>query len=129
MCLNIPTKEKDTQSAVKIHMKIAEEDITCFKVVSMREGKVKSYYKGFPYEFGEEYKTRIECRFSFYYDELVINEGFHSYANKDLHNGTTLWVELNDGGILVECIIPKGSQYFEHANYLCSNKIKIKKCV
>ena len=77
--------------------KIATEDITCYKVVKLRYGRIFSAIQEFEYEMGKLYRTHImiekECnpRIHLYPTQLSydtyhmkrdvtwISEGFHAY--------------------------------------------------
>ena len=106
--------------------KIAEKDITCYKVVETVRGnnqyKVKyiSLYQGFIYERGKTYFSEI----SRYYNK--IEEGVHSYTNLKTASEYKRY-----GVVLIECTIPKGSTYYydpENEEYV-SNQIKIIKTI
>ena len=62
--------------------------------------KMITLYREFPIEIGKTYDSKLIKK-----DEYV-HEGLHSYKNlDDAKNGYS--------GIYVECIIPKGSKYYE----------------
>ena len=123
-------------------IKIAEEDIVCYKkldIYKVKDGmELKSPYQYFVYKLGEEYRTSFgieenieigenawwadnevqEFYENFPEGELMsYNKGFHSYKeNKPRH-----WDRPN-----VECIIPKDSQYVEdETGLICSESIII----
>lgn len=115
---------------------IAETDIRTFKILSLRKHTLHSYYKNYDYTIG-----RLNSVNSL---ELIGNkifEGFHSY---DLNNDCLsvvggIVVQAKEGGFLdyysridhivkVECIIPKGSEYYENSlGEIVSNKLIIDK--
>ena len=61
--------------------------------------KIATPYRNFPIEIGKTYNSKLIKK-----DEYV-HEGLHSYKNLDGAKKYT--------GIYVECIIPKGSKYYE----------------
>lgn len=125
-------------------IKIAEEDIVCYKkldIYKVKDGmKLKSPYQYFVYKLGEEYRTSFgieenielgknawwaDSRTEYFYklfplqNLMAYNQGFHSYKKDEIRN----WERPN-----VECIIPKGSQYVEdETGLICSKSIIITK--
>lgn len=109
-------------SSEKPIKRIATDNITCYKVFSIKDIKwriektsdslekkmkeVKSLYKNYvyiPYETNP--KVNIICRLD--YDlscDWFINEGYHSYKYINAINKRYFCV--------LECIIPKGSVYY-----------------
>ena len=61
--------------------------------------KIATPYKYFPIEIGKTYDSELIKKDGF------VHEGLHSYKNLD--------DSKQDIGIYVECIIPKGSKYYE----------------
>lgn len=125
--------------------KIAEEDIVCYKIVHK---DLKSEIQKFQYEFDTLYSTEIKTtldidkirpyssvdskylddHYADYIDECfsgkltAYSEGFHSSSKVDILQNRSSSI------VLVECIIPKGSQYVEDfVGYIVSNQIIIKK--
>lgn len=94
-------------------IKIAEEDIVCYKVLEKHDGFVASLYRGFVYEIGKEYKTRIGPRPQEFYCE--INEGFHSFLYKEDAKNEKIdflqYCKIKDWFLgCYRCVIPKGSK-------------------
>lgn len=97
--------------------KIAEEDITCYKVLTE---DLKSPCYGLQYELGKLIKSELVPTHRPICD--TINEGLHTYNDKDDAISTIrlLWAPQNNWTdedeiytpIVVECIIPKGSEYY-----------------
>ena len=107
---------------------IAEEDIKCYKVfknngiiykqssfLGFKYGKIKmqklfSIFRDFKYvPYKKQEHINILYNYSFHYLSYLINRGYHSYETlkKAQHN----WNHMCDISI-VECIIPKGAEYF-----------------
>lgn len=63
--------------------------------------KMVTPYRHFPIEIGETYDSELIKS-----DDDYIHEGLHSYKNSDD-------AKIYNSGIYVECIIPKGSKYYE----------------
>ena len=107
--------------------KIAEEDITCYKVLTK---DLKSPCYGQQYELGKLIKSKLVFTPRPICDSLgnissnshTVNEGLHTYNDKDDAISTirVLWVPQNNwtdvdeiyAPIVVKCIIPKGSEYY-----------------
>lgn len=124
--------------------KVAEEDITVFKVALLEDGKITSIYKNFPYEKGIVYDMCDSNCFG--ETNYKINEGYHSYSldNSIIHecNGWGFYISaqffytfvkqydfltgIYASKIFVLCTIPKGSIYYlnEYGEYV-SNSIRI----
>ena len=114
--------------------KIATEDIVCYKVLVKKEGKLMSLFYKHEWVFGKEYEEEDPIT-----DFYEIGQGaFHSYKNlrdaiDNSNHVSGSWV-LRGGAIddiiVVECIIPKGAEYYygytldEEPSY-ASKKIKI----
>lgn len=97
---------------------IADVDIICYKML-----KVKPIFKIFGYDFGKQYlspfhlmKYKIGKTYTsrlvvledcFDYRVYVVEDGLHTFADKDEAKQ-----HVNDGEVLVKCMIPKGSKYF-----------------
>lgn len=115
--------------------KIATENIVCYKVlVKNKDGKLRSCFYRHEWVFGTEYEEK-ETITDFY----EIGKGaFHSYKNlQDAIDNYNIvrgsWALMGgdiDEIIVVECIIPKGTEYYygytldEEPSY-ASKKIKI----
>lgn len=116
-------------------IKIADSDITCYKVVTPSFSSPLTYvslYRGFKYEVNKLYEKSVifktECKGV--YATGFGSAGFHSYiylSSESLYNDL-----IQDRACLIECVIPKGSLYIQgidscsSPSYL-SDKIIIKK--
>lgn len=138
----------------QLEPKIATEDIIVYKKMNEHKdsGTIWSYHQDFQYELGKLYKTEIkesedisvldyEAKrdyenfykgFNSNFGENIIDdtlkcfgEGFHSYKRKE-RGDIRFWSKA----FLYECIIPKGSEYYEDcSNLLVSNQLIIVKKV
>ena len=113
---------------------IAETDIKTFKILSLRKYTLHSYYQNYDYTIG-----RLNSVNSLKLVGNKILEGFHSYnLNNDcLRIVDGIVVQGKKGEFLdcyfyanhivkVECIIPKGSEYYENSlGEIVSNKLII----
>lgn len=111
MCLY--TKQKEVQ--------IAQEDITCYKVISPDMTSLN--YTEFKWELGKLYETEIECRSRWDFSE--VSKSFHSYKTlQDLMHG---YFKSLSPCMMVKCTIPKGSEYYlgkqDEMDGYASNKI------
>ena len=97
--------------------KIAEEDITCYKVLTE---DLKSPCYGQQYELGKLIKSELVLTSKPLYN--CVNEGLHTYSDKGdairtvysrwaIQNNWTDVYEIS-APIVVECVIPKGSEYY-----------------
>ena len=118
--------------------RIAETDIKTFKILSLRKHSLYAYYQNYKYTIGKLNSVNSL--------ELIGNkifEGFHSY---DLNNDCLsalegIVVQGKEGVFLdyysradhivkVECIIPKGSEYYENSlGEIVSNKLIVDKII
>lgn len=128
---------------------IAEEDIKVFKIGESHRGMFYSMYKGFEYKLNRLYTSCIDIelqdcidiKFQDYNNMFVGSKGFHSYDPSIVHldirkNVIIQWAvyagkrKLDVGDInyvKAECVIPKGSVYYENENgEIISNQIIIK---
>ena len=120
---------------------IATEDIICYKEVErIQKETCRSYWTEFTYEFGKLYtllnskavaedylnspkpeeqeRTNNNELYPNEFDDCIdIHTGFHSYKSHD----------LEDCFSNVECIIPKGSEYYQNLTEYVSNQIIIVK--
>lgn len=114
--------------------KVAVEDIPCYKVMSTMEVRRRkwwefwkkledviyiSFYHHYIYHSNEKNPTVQLYPLQFSSSGVVIYQGYHSYKMKcSAYKGAT------DDFVRVQCIIPKGSTYFENSNeYVSSNII------
>lgn len=136
MCLVV---HRDTQK------KIAEEDIIVYKELRyIYENVVSACYQDFEYVLNTFYKTEIkesEEQYHTCYDELDDHtlsstyenwtrnkdlvsyaQGFHSAMSQDRFKELSYY-----NSSIYECVIPKGSEYYENLSGLVvSNQIIIK---
>lgn len=123
---------------------VAEEDIKVFKIGERYEGMFCSMYKGFKYQLNQLYTSCcIDIEFQDYNDRFVGSRGFHSYDPSMAYleiskNVIPRWSVRTRQGALdfdtgdanyvkAECIIPKGSEYYENEwGEIISNQIIIK---
>ena len=99
---------------------IAKEDIICHKVLGQYENKLYSVYRNFRYKINKTYRIFRWLKSALEKEELKFNSisrGFHSYTEIPRH----YYLE----NVAVECIIPKGSKYYQNYCEYVSNKIKI----
>ena len=127
-------------------LKIASEDIKVFKIIEKFENNIISAYRGFEYKIGQLYETEIGLTETF--STSSIRQGFHSYSNEcRLEQGCTYLKQpafrimfkgtcLDSFGCYkvsyckVNCIIPKGSQYYENdMGEIVSDKIILKEII
>ena len=95
--------------------KIANEDITCYKVLRItKEGQLTSYYHPtMKWEIGKEYEEpdSVDCKY------LEVNGGvFHSYKkllDAQWENMMSVVYNYDDRVGVFMCIIPKGTRYYE----------------
>lgn len=135
MCLITPNKT----------LKIADKDITVYKVIGMN---LSAIFQDMKYEFGILNKTTLkesnEWSSTGAEDLIWLTEnGFSKRKNKDklicigqgFHSLLTLKMAKGlkkhfIAGIIVECTIPKGSEYYDSPfDYLVSNQLIINKKV
>nr|DAW84560.1 MAG TPA: hypothetical protein [Caudoviricetes sp.] len=89
-------------------IKIAEEDIVCYKIVNAESSYCMSYYQNYKYTFGEVYKTDYFSPEDPWEGDTIENGAFHSY--KELESALIDIEDMKDASI-VRCHIPKGSKY------------------
>lgn len=133
MCFIIDKKHKKE--------KIASKNIICYKILEMKNIKIKgifsSPYQKFIYNFKE--KTHyiantnklLKIDNQDYNNNIIIYNGLHSYStikNAELHKNN-LSLIYDDKVEIFECIIPKGTKYYynsERKEYV-SLELKFKK--
>ena len=108
----------------------ATRDIVCYKIVNRYEHPfvLASEVYNFSYELGKEY-TEISFKSVSHSSVLAtlkneVSIGFHSY--KRYRDAKA--VKFNHRRVVMKCIIPKGSLYFEGTNGIegyCSEKIRV----
>lgn len=99
-------------------IKIAKEDIICYKTVKRSSNSYFSEYRKFNYECNKEYsgKLKLKLFLKWLFNLDITEEAYHSYT-------------YISGGLTVKCIISKGSLYLTDYHNLeyCSTSIIIKK--
>lgn len=96
---------------------VAQEDISCFKVLN---NDVKSLYRHEPYTIGEEKETKLgipsapDC-----FNLAKVEEGLHSFKDKETASEfcSNVRVGYDTDTILYDAVIPKGAEYYE--GYWC----------
>ena len=109
----------------KPELRIAEEDITCYKVVytKLKFMWVYSLYRNFKYTLHNQYFIKDGLSVGIHETlgtrqlEYTINEGFHSYSQKPGFKDGCIWCtddnfESGSSVFRVKCTIPKGSVYY-----------------
>jgi hypothetical protein len=88
----------------------AGKDITCYKVVNPAnmDGVFRSVFQEFAYSLGVKY---VEKKFAKTVWSCTVHEGFHSYRTIDVARRHAF--ELSPYVVLIKCVIPKGSMYYE----------------
>ena len=111
MCLIVDKKE--------FKIEAAQQDIVVYKVLENHRWFIQSPYRGFVYEIGKEYRTKIKPPVFDFHDYCQIGEGFHSFLNEADAKGETGWVKDLRKWIkypnswrlcCYKCIIPKGTK-------------------
>ena len=107
---------------------VAQEDITCYKVVNyVDDNKVLSFYLNFEYILNKLYETNL-LPIHNQDGDICIENGFHSYRtiHRAIKNLVKYLQYKEYGCVVVECIIPKGAIFFQNDKYFASNQIIIK---
>jgi hypothetical protein len=90
--------------------KIAEEYILCYKMIERHKikGDYRSFYEFYPIELGSIYHSEIKIMYNEVYKAL------HSYVYESECIGDCSTCSTINGfsGLVVKCIIPKGSEYY-----------------
>lgn len=104
----------------ELNKRVANCDITVYKVVISNTSSVMSLFRGFEYRFNKTYKESFIIRS---YDSMyIITKGFHSYRTKSqvLYENQFYCMEI------VKCILPKGTIYYiNNFDEIVSNQIRI----
>lgn len=135
MCLNTSQrKPRITDRAITVYKVLKAHSTSPLKEVLVNGKVVKGYaqfvlrpqhYNRYSFIYGIGCLRRIKSISS---KHSKVERGFHSYKLKQ----DALNESIRCGGVLVECSIPKNSQYFtgRHNNTeegYCSNKIRVVK--
>lgn len=123
MCFNIDSNNPDKQ--------IAEKDITCYKVMFKKDNNsYLSQFKSFEYKKDENYEIN---KWSFGMPQSI-EVGFHFHSNiETARDSLAFWNTCSIAPpeslnlVIIECIIPKGSEYYHNPieHEYVSNRIKI----
>ena len=121
--------------------RIAEKDRKVYKVLNVDAGgSIRSpYYVSMEWKLGEVFSSNIKMGYANDFG-VTINEGLHSFScapdlERDFRGviGVNKWViglspkiTHCDGDVVFECVIPKGSIYYENEyGDIVSNKLKV----
>ena len=124
-------------------IRVAEEDIECFKIVRLNSGKILSYFQEFEYSIDSLYSIKTSLKiYKKDYFGYVITEGFHSYSKSSNINpkaslgffivtsyrNAILEYYSKEIALIAKCIIPKGSEFIMNEDgEIVSTSIIIKK--
>lgn len=124
--------------------KIAQEDITVYKNLFKIGNVFQSIFNKFEWKLGELYRTKIEespdwCSYDDT-DNNYLNANYNGWTRRSheelkcfgsgFHSAKKGRLRTYGSEILVECTIPKGSEYYEDFTGLyVSNQIIINKVV
>lgn len=108
MCLHL--------NPTQYEMKTATEDITVYKfLIKTPKGILKTPYRKKIIKIGKHYDSELKIQDSencllMYSFPKVVNEGLHSFQSKYKAH---MNIAASTRHVLAECIIPKGSNYYE----------------
>lgn len=121
----------------KNEMQTASEDIVCYKVVEIVNGKIRSYYQQTPIKLNVPIEaSRKENKFVMDACRTLTVEVVHSYKDKDLSESDMRHFILLSKGYhvlrlmdgykisvaVLKCVIPKGTLY-------CSNILRTRSSI
>lgn len=126
----------------KAEKKIANKDIEVFKIGHFRDNMFCSLFLGFYYQLNQLYSTNIHIKVGIN-NKIEGTQGFHSYNSSivKLEVRPCAWYIyfraimldccfISNNFIKAECIIPKGSEYYENnMGEIISNQIVIKNVI
>lgn len=116
-------------------IKVAKEDIICYKVMEKRDDDLISPYQNMRYEYGRAYVTETPIIVKYgIATRGYIEEGFHSFLKKEdaqyFASNLQTWLylpvkprnhqvgmECNPKVVIVKCLIPAGTRYA--AGFFC----------
>jgi hypothetical protein len=101
MCLEIKKGQR---------VKIAKEDITCYKVLLCKDKSWYTFYKRMKIHPGSICRSDITILKSDFYS--TIYEALHSFTSLGVANDFVYCRVKPSSSIIVECIIPKGAKYY-----------------
>lgn len=103
--------------------KVAQEDITVYKVFYPSSGGIISPFQMMPYRRNTIYETEFGIVKEFN-ESITISKGFHSYETLKIAQDSTWFSFFWDFPVIYKCIIPKGSIYYINSEMVVvSNKI------
>ena len=106
--------------STELDKKIAEHDITVYKIVLPCTRGTKSLFYKFWYLFNVTYRGTLAIKLVGF--EYCITEGFHSYNTKS----QVLFANQFYFKKIVKCILPKGAIYYVNGRgEVVSNQIRI----
>lgn len=127
-------------------VRFAKRNIKVFKfALEAPGGKVVPYFfsrKISCYEEGKEYTSKIHCFYEGFGNDLIIDEGLHSYNKKlcwykkdshfiNMHSlflSPAMYFDIRDGLLKLDCHIPKGSKYYINCSgEMVSDKLVVDK--
>ena len=100
MCLDINKKAEK---------KLAKSDITCYKILLKKDGKLVTYFREVEVELGKTYESEL---FVNDYNTRVY-DGLHSFKYFLGAVFVLIFMIHTSKTKLVKCVIPKGSFYYE----------------
>ena len=104
----------------ELDKKVAEHDITVYKIVLPCSRGAKSLFYKFWYLFNITYRETLDI--TLVGSEYCIADGFHSYKTKS----RVLFANQFYFKKIVKCILPKGTIYYiNNNNEIVSNQIRI----
>ena len=122
----------------KTGIKVAKEDIICYKVMEKRDKTLISPYMNMHYDCGTTYMSENPIKVKHGLLGAYIEEGFHSVSNEQeaerlksiLQTCATLYY-FDTQYVVVKCLIPTGTRYAvgffsdfgENLNSFCSERI------
>jgi hypothetical protein len=121
MCFEIDEQHKEK--------KIAEKDITCYKLIIKNQNELKTPFMGSVINFGDTVEAYLEI-FKYF-----VEDGIHSYTSFGKAFAVKMRL-ITDGWaspgklIIIKSVIPKGAEYFFNSydkEYVSSKMIYGKK--
>lgn len=112
--------------------KTAKENITCYKVIKNRNTHLISPFQDYRWYVGKlETIDKFEILESVVYKGLKdIDKGLHAYKSFDLTiKRLYYFTHIPEKLQIHECIIPKGSKYYENGTEIVSNQMILGKRV
>ena len=112
-------------------IRIAKQDVVCYKRVRIDENCCFSLLQDFKYEYNKTYSGKLKMLLflNWLFNFHIESEGYHSYIESDGYLiGDWDYLQPNE---TVKCIIPKGSLYIINKFWgeYCSSSIIIKEKV